>query len=170
MNNRSTRRAPDKAVRWLPTEPFAHFEDIHRRMNQLMHQLATTGPAATHSVADSVAWWSPTVDVEETDDEFLVEVDLPGATTGDVVLEWNDRSLTVHGQIPAREHTGVLHQHTRHAGPLHHTIDLPRPVLGGKITASLTRGVLTIHAPKAQPGPGHRIHIVDPDAPRGRQP
>jgi HSP20 family protein len=148
-------------VRWLPTEPFAHFDDIHRRMNQLMHKLTTTpvGP-----------WWTPAVDIEETDEEFVVEVDVPGATIGDVVLEWNDRSLTVRGQIPAREHPGVLRQHTRHTGPLHHTIGLPGPVLGDKITASLTHGVLTIHAAKAHPGPAHCVHIDDPDASSGGQP
>ena len=147
------------AVRWLPTEPFAQFEDIHRRMN---HPIATAPTPG--------AWWTPAVDVEETDDEFVIEIDLPGATARDVVLEWNDRSLTIRGQLPAHEHTGVLRQHTRHTGPLHYTIGLPGPVLGDKITASLTHGVLTIHAAKAHPGPAHRIHIVDPDAPNGRQP
>ncbi|MGW6196882.1 Hsp20/alpha crystallin family protein [Kribbella sp. NPDC055110] len=150
------RPVPTKAVRWLPTDPFAHFEDIHRRMNQLKRQL-TIAPVGTA--------WTPAVDIEETDDEYLVEVDLPGAGTDDVVLERNDRSLTVHGQIPDREHPGMLRQHTRHTGPLHHTIGLPGPVLGDKITASLTHGLLTIHAPKAHPGPAHRIHITDPAPP-----
>ena len=149
------------AVRWLPTEPFAHFEDIHRRMNQLMHILTT---------APSGVWWTPAVDIEETDDEFVIEVDLPGATAHDVVLQWNDRSLTLHGQLPACEHNGVLRQHTRHTGQVHHTITLPGPVLGDKVSASLIHGVLAVHAPKAHPGPAHRIHIVDPDAPSGLQP
>ncbi|GAA0938354.1 hypothetical protein GCM10009554_27290 [Kribbella koreensis] len=154
-HNAAQRPASTKTVRWLPTDPFAHFEDIHRRMNQLMQQL-TTNPAPTD--------WKPAVDIEETDDEYLIEVDLPGACTDDVVLERNDHSLTVHGQIPARNHTGVLRQRTRHTGPLHHTIRLPGPVLGEKITARLTHGLLAIHAPKADPGPAHRVHIVDPDA------
>jgi HSP20 family protein len=159
-----TDRVPQRpaAVRWLPTEPFAHFEDIHRRMNQLMHKL-TTSPTPG-------AWWTPAIDVEETDDEFVIEIDLPGATARDVALEWNDRSLTIRGQLPAREHTGMLRQHTRRTGQLHHTIGLPGPVLSDKITASLTHGVLTIHAAKANPGPAHRIYIVDPDASNGRQP
>jgi HSP20 family protein len=144
------------AVRWLPTEPFAHFEDIHRRMNQLMHRLATSPVPGT--------WWTPAVDIEETDNECVIDIDLPGATARDVVLEWaNDRSLTVRGRIPGREHNGVLHRHTRPTGPLHHTIDLACPVLRDMTTATLTHGVLTIHAAKAHPGPAHRIHIVDPD-------
>ncbi|MDX6237984.1 MAG: hypothetical protein QOG10_2799 [Kribbellaceae bacterium] len=161
MTNRVTQRPA--AVRWLPTEPFAHFDDIHRRMNQLMHKHATTPTPG--------AWWTPAVDIEETDDECVIEIDLPGATAHDVILECNDdRSLTVHGRIPAREHTGVLRRHTRHTGPLHHTIGLPCLVLGDKITASLTHGVLTIHAAKAHPGPAQRIHIVNPDMPSGAQP
>ena len=149
------------AVRWLPTEPFAHFEDIHRRMNRLVHQLATAPtPGAS---------WTPAVDVEETDDEFVIEIDLLGATAPDVVLEWTDRPRRSR-PTPQREHTGVLRQHTRHTGVLHHAIGLTGPVLGDKITASLTHGVLTIHAAKAHPGPARRVHIVDPDALYGRQP
>jgi HSP20 family protein len=64
----------------------------------------------------------------------------------------------------------VLRQHTRHTGQVHHTITLPGPVLGDKVSASLTHGVLTIHAPKAHPSPAHRIHIVDPDAPSRLRP
>jgi HSP20 family protein len=158
MTNKAAQRAA--AVRWLPTEPFAHFEDIHRRMNQLMHNL-TTEPTPGTCLA-------PAVDVEETDDEFVVDVDLPGVATSDLVLEWNGRSLTVHGQIHDREHTGELRQRTRHTGPLHHAITLPGPVHGDKITARLTNGLLTIHAPKAHPGPAHRIQIIHPDAPGGQ--
>jgi HSP20 family protein len=150
------------AVRWLPTEPFAHFDDIHRRMNQLMRQ--HPGAAARQG------WWVPAVDVEETDVEFVIEIELPGATAHDVVVEWNDRLLTVRGQIPARERVGVLCQHARRTGMIHHTIALPGPVLGNRLTASMTAGVLTIRAPKAHPGPPHRILIVDPDAPPGQKP
>ncbi|GAA1658020.1 hypothetical protein GCM10009744_59010 [Kribbella alba] len=160
MTDRATQRPV--AVRWLPTDPFAHLDDIHRRMNQLMHHL-TTNPT-------TAAWTAPAVDIEETDEEFVIDIDLPGATERDVYLEWNHRALTVHGQLPSREHTGVLHQRARHPGPLHHTIDLPAPVLGDKVTATLTHGVLTIHAPKTVPGAAHRIHIIDPDAPNGRLP
>ncbi|TCC55299.1 Hsp20 family protein [Kribbella pittospori] len=93
----------------------------------------------------------PGVDVEETADEL--EVDLPGAAAPGVIMEWNDRHLIVHGRIPARTHTGPLRRHTRRTGPIHHTIELPAPVQGDKITATLTNGVLTIHAPKAHPRP-----------------
>ncbi|MET9314567.1 Hsp20/alpha crystallin family protein [Kribbella sp. NPDC003505] len=156
MIDRVARR--QDAVRWLPTEPFAHLDDIHRRMNQLMHRLSMSSSPATG--------WTPAVDIEETDDECVIDIDLPGATAGDVVLEWaNDRSLTVRGRIPDREHHGVLHRRTRPTGSVHHVIDLPCPVLGDRTTATLTHGVLTVHAAKAHPGPAHRIHIVDLDDP-----
>lgn len=158
MTDRSVRQPP--AVRWLPTEPFAHFDDIHRRMNQLMRQHPSTSTRQ--------GWWVPAVDVEETDDEFVIEIELPGATAHDVVVEWNDGFLTVRGQIPTREHVGVLRQHARHTGMIHHTVAVPGPVLGYKLTASLTAGVLTIHAPKPHPGPPHRILVVDPDASPGQ--
>ncbi|WP_433159433.1 Hsp20/alpha crystallin family protein [Kribbella sp. CA-247076] len=145
------------AVRWLPTEPFAHLEDIHRRTSQLMHELARPHASGT--------WW-PAVDLEETDDECLVDIDLPGATTQDLVVEHDGRSLTVRGRIPDREHSGTMHRHARHPGPLHLTIDLPCSVQADGLTATLTNGVLTIRAPKSRPGPARRVQIVDLDGPR----
>ncbi|MEV0284799.1 MULTISPECIES: Hsp20/alpha crystallin family protein [unclassified Kribbella] len=142
------------AVQWLPAEPFAHLEDIHRRMNQFMHELAA---------CQTLTAWTPAVDLEETNDECVIEIDLPGATASDIVVEHTDRSLSVRGHIPDREHNGVIRQHLRHTGPLHHTIGLPCTVLGDRITATMANGVLTIRAAKARPGPATRIHIVDPD-------
>jgi HSP20 family protein len=149
-------------VRWLPSEPFAHLDDIYRRMNQLMHELAMTSTART--------WPAPAVDIEETDDECVIDIDLPGATIHDVLVKCTDRALTVSGHIPARELTGVLRRRSRRTGPLHHTVDLPCPVLSDHVTATLTNGVLTIRAAKAHPGPARRVHIVDPDASQEMQP
>ncbi|RZT16893.1 HSP20 family protein [Kribbella sp. VKM Ac-2569] len=138
--------------RWLPSEPFAHLEDIYRRMNQMMRNLADD--------VDLRSWRSP-VDIEETDDAYLVEIDLPGVPRDTLVLEWNDRQLTLHGEVKDRERIGILHQQARRTGPFDHTITLPGAVDGETIEATLTNGVLTIHAPKAQAAEGRRIDIKD---------
>jgi HSP20 family protein len=147
-------------VRWLPAEPFAHLDDIHHRTIRCLRHLTTAVPPGHHP--------APAVDVEETADEFVIELDLPGAAATEVIVQWNDRYLTVHGLIPARTHTGTLRQHARPTGPLHHTIALPGPVQGDQITATLVNGVLTIHAPKAHPCPA--VYIIDADASDGHLP
>lgn len=143
---------PGPPMRWLPSEPFAHLEDIYRRMNQMMRNLAED--------VDLHSWRSP-VDIEETDDAYLVEIDLPGVPRDTLTLEWNDRQLTLHGEVKDRERTGILHQQARRTGPFDHTITLPGAVDGDTIQATLTNGVLTVHAPKAQATKGRRIEITD---------
>ncbi|WP_460665871.1 Hsp20/alpha crystallin family protein [Kribbella swartbergensis] len=117
--------ANDQTVRWLPTDPLASFDDIYRRMDQLMRSFGTT--------FDRPRWSFP-VDIEETDDAYVVEIDLPGVARDDITLEWNDRDLTVHGEVKERERKGFLHQQTRRVGEFHHTITLP-----GEVTAPTSR-------------------------------
>ncbi len=138
--------------RWLQSEPFAHLEDLYRRMNQLLRNLADD--------VDLRPGRSP-VDVEETDDAYLVEIDLPGVPRDTLALEWNDRQLTLHGEVKDRERIGTVHQQARRTGPFDHTITLPGSVDGDTIEATLTNGVLTIHAPKTQAAKGRRIDIRD---------
>ncbi|MGH3461986.1 MAG: Hsp20/alpha crystallin family protein [Kribbellaceae bacterium] len=88
------------------------------------------------------------VDLEETEDAYILDVDLPGVTPADLVVEWGERHLLLHGQAKARVRTGELRRQTRAIGRFDHTIDLPGPIDGPGITATLTHGVLTVHAPK----------------------
>src|SRR5207253_2254568 len=47
--------------------------------------------------------WVPTLDVWETDDEFVFAFDLPGIPESDISIELDDGALTVSAK---REHTG----------------------------------------------------------------
>jgi HSP20 family protein len=88
------------------------------------------------------------VDLEETENAYIVEVDLPGVTPVDLVVEWGERHLLLHGEVKGRAHTGELHRQTRATGSFDHTVALPGPIDGTGITATLAHGVLTVHAPK----------------------
>jgi HSP20 family protein len=138
-------------TRWLPTDPFASFEDIYRRMDQLMHSFATD--------VDRTGWSAFPVDIEETDDSYVVEIDLPGVSPDDVTLEWSGRELTVHGEVKERERKGYLRQQTRRVGQFHHSVTLPGTIDGDRIKASLDDGVLMIRAPKTETAKSRRIEI-----------
>jgi HSP20 family protein len=152
---REDRDRSSQPVRWLPSEPFAHFDDIHRRMQQMMRSMAEDLSTLERR------GWSPPVDIEETDDAYLVEVDLPGVSRGDLKLEWNGRQLTLHGQVRERARTGFLHQQTRRLGQFHYTVLLPGEVDGERIDASLTDGLLTVRAPKPDNAKSRQIEITD---------
>lgn len=84
-----------RATPWSPWDPFASFDDIYQRMGQFVRTIRDD--------FDPGAWWSPPVDVEETDDTYVVEVDLPGVARDDLSIEWSGRELTLRGDIKERE-------------------------------------------------------------------
>lgn len=97
-------------------------------------------------------------DLEETDDEFILDVDLPGVDKDDVDIELEGRRLTVTAERKERERTGILRRRTRTVGTYRHEVVLPTDVGDGDIDASLTDGVLTVRLPKQETG--QRRHIA----------
>jgi HSP20 family protein len=83
-------------------------------------------------------------DVEETDDAYLVELDLPGVDKSDIEIQLAGRRLIVSGVRKERERKGVLRHRTRTVGQFRHEILLPGDVDSAQVSASLADGVLTV--------------------------
>jgi HSP20 family protein len=83
-------------------------------------------------------------DVEETDDAYLVELDLPGVDKSDIEIKLMGHRLIVSGVRKERERKGVLRHQTRAVGQFRHEILLPSDVDPAQVSASLADGVLTV--------------------------
>ena len=97
--------------------------------------------------------------MEETDDAYTVEIDLPGVAREDVDIQLDDRRLTVSGDVEEKERTGILHRRTRRVGRFHYSVTLPGDVDADKVSAQLHDGVLTVHVPKSAQAKPRRIAI-----------
>jgi HSP20 family protein len=140
-----------RPTRWLPIDPFESFEDIYQRMDQLVRSF--------DGMSDRTGWSPFPVDIEETDDAYIVEIDLPGVSRHDVTLEVDGRELTVYGEVKERDRKGFAHRQNRRTGRFHHTVTLPGEVDLERITASLDDGVLMVQAPKSRATKAHRVQI-----------
>ena len=109
-----------RPVRWLPPDPYDTFEDIYQRMDQLRRSFGST--------IDRTGWSPFPVDLEETDDAYVVEIDLPGVSRRDVTLEVNGRELTVYGEVKERERDGFLRRETRRTGRFHQSAGRARSI------------------------------------------
>jgi HSP20 family protein len=127
-------------------DPVQQIEDVYDRMDQLLQ--AFFGQQVPESLA-STRWAAP-ADIEETDDAFIVQLDLPGAKAGDLDVELRENHLRITGEVKERERTGVLRRQTRQVGRFEHIVALPGEVNPDKIAASLSDGVLTVHIAKAE--------------------
>jgi HSP20 family protein len=109
--------------------------------------------------APGQAGWTPPVDLLETTDAYVVIAELPGVERDDLTISLHDDGrLTLSGV--RRERGGEeYHRVERGHGTFSRTFHLPIPVDGGRISADLRDGVLTVTCPKAPDGGGRRIHI-----------
>lgn len=94
-----------------------------------------------------VTGFTPPVDVHETEDWYLVKVDLPGVKSEDVNVEVNDNVLSISGTRVAAE-TGEAQLVERPYGSFARTLTLPQGVDTDSIEAGYQDGVLELRIPK----------------------
>jgi HSP20 family protein len=133
--------------------PYRDMDDVHQHMDRVFQQLLD--PAA---LLDQAAWIPP-FDIEETEDAWLIEADLPGVKRDDVTVEMQGEELVVRGEIKERERKGIVRRRTRRIGEFEFRVRLPGDVEEAGIDANLSHGVLTVRIPKARAPQARRITV-----------
>jgi HSP20 family protein len=103
--------------------------------------------------------WSPMVDIEERDDAYVIEAELPGVKRQDVNIELVGNELAITGEIKERERKGAVRRRTRRTGRFEYRVTLPNQVDAEKIEAGLDQGVLTVRVPKSEREQRRKIEI-----------
>jgi HSP20 family protein len=137
-------------------QPFRELEEIQQQTAQLLDQMMGS--------PDVVRPWVPDVDIEETEDEWILEAELPGARAEDVQVEVNDGELRIHGSIVEKERAGILRRRTRRVGEFEYDVALPGLTGDVEPQARLHHGVLEVRVPKPQQPRPRQIQIRE-DAP-----
>jgi HSP20 family protein len=133
-------------------EPFREFDQLQAQMGELLESALAGAPGEG-------APWIPAVDIEETDDAWIVEAELPGVDKKDVDIQMNDSELVVRGEIKERERAGILRRRTRRVGEFEFRVNLPGQTDAEQIDAKLDGGVLAIRIPKPQETQPRHIEI-----------
>ena len=103
--------------------------------------------------------WSPPVDIEEQDDAYVLEAELPGVDKKDVKIEYSGNELTISGEIKERERKGIVRRKTRRTGGYLYRVVLPDEVDPDGIEAKLQDGVLVVRVPKAKKAERRKIEV-----------
>jgi HSP20 family protein len=125
---------------------------LNERMRRMLEQ--TFG-----GMLDEPAGWIPAVDIEELEDAYVVEAELPGVRREDVNIEVSGNELTISGEIKERERQGVIRRRTRRVGRFEFRVALPSEVNPEGVDAKLHDGVLTVRIPKAARAQRRRIEV-----------
>jgi HSP20 family protein len=135
--------------------PLRDLEQVSDRMRRMLED----NFGGWSSFLTEVVAWAPPVDIEETDDAYVVEAELPGVNRKDVNIELVGNELTIAGEIKEKERTGIVRRKTRRIGAFEFRVTLPDQVDGEHIDANLKDGVLTVRIPKAARAQRRRIEV-----------
>ncbi len=132
--------------------PMSELGQLNERMRRMLEQ--TFG-----GMLDEPAGWVPAVDIEELEDAYVVEAEVPGVKREDVNIEVSGNELTISGEIKVREREGIIRRRTRRVGEFEFRVVLPNEVNAEGIDAKLNDGVLTVRIPKAKSAQRRRIEV-----------
>ena len=95
--------------------------------------------------------WFPAVDLAETGQEYVFEVDLPGLVPEEVQFEVDNAAISISGKRVPRSQDGKWLRVERPSGAFIRQLPLP-PNTTGEIYGSFADGVLELRVPKARHG------------------
>jgi HSP20 family protein len=142
-------------------DPFEEFDALSRRMSNMMRSaFMMSAPMTQHLLQmmgqGIISDFSPAIDLQETENAYIVRGDLPGLEKDKINLTVQNGMLTIEGvrqtSSATEDESRGYYAQERSYGSYARTITLPGPVDDSRITADYKDGVLTITLPKAAGG------------------
>jgi HSP20 family protein len=131
-------------------QPFPEIQELQEQLGQLMEQVMSPQDGDV---------WVPNVDIEETEDAWIVEAEVPGVKRDDADVEVRDNEVVISGEIKERERKGVLRRRTRRVGRFEFRVTLPGQTDAERVEANLEDGVLTVRIPKPEETRPRRVEV-----------
>jgi HSP20 family protein len=138
------------------TLPGATLETLREEMNDLLNRF-WAGTAEPFGLAD----WSPPLDVSESEEAVIVNVEVPGIDPASLDISVAGDVLTIRGEKPSESDVPARHFHRieRRYGSFTRSLTLPAAVEPDRVEAKSHLGVLTIRLPKREADRARRITI-----------
>lgn len=129
------------------SRPGNRFACANGEFNRMFEEMFNGG-----SLIESQGTWAPRADVHETDDAFVVQLDVPGIDKNDVKVKFEDNTLVVTGErkYENKDDNKNYHHVERVYGSFTRTLKLPKDINAQKISANFKNGVLEITLPKSE--------------------
>lgn len=137
------------------------FDRMREEMDEAFRR--AMGPVTDNAVEAS---WTPTVDVEENEKALIVKADIPGVDPKDIDVSIQNGSLTIRGERKEEKEDKSKNYHRieRFTGSFYRMIPLPAGADENAVTASSSKGVLTIQIPKKPEAKTKKISIQAKDS------
>lgn len=127
------------------------------RYNNIESQYPTTFSSMldkffNDSIGQSVKQFTPAVDIAEENDQYDIQVSIPGMKKSDFNLEISDGRLTISGErkMEEKKEGKNFHSVETHYGSFSRSFYLPEDVEQGNISAKYEDGLLKVTLPKSE--------------------
>jgi HSP20 family protein len=125
---------------------------------QNVHAKDRTGTAQAETTRGGV-YFTPRVDIYETENELTLFAELPGVKPEDVDLRYENGELLLDGRVRPRTGTHNLLLQEYDEGDFYRVFTIHESIDSGKISAESKNGVLVVHLPKAEAVKPRQINV-----------
>jgi len=96
--------------------------------------------------------WSPSVDISEDENEYLIKMDIPGIEKKDIKVSFQDGRITITGEkeTETKEEKKDFLRKERYRGSFYRSFTLSDPIKDEDIRATFKDGVLKLVVPKTE--------------------
>jgi len=101
----------------------------------------------------------PRIDIWEGEDELVLQADMPGVNPDNIDIRFENRELSIRGQVCPRYDNVQLIYGEYKIGDFHRTFSIGEAIDAEKISAEMSGGVLTLHLPKSEKVKPRRIAV-----------
>jgi HSP20 family protein len=148
---RLMRRQQNPITPWTPIRdvwnPMREFEEMNTRMNRLFG----TWPGETEKETLATTDWIPSVNISETNKEYLIQIELPEVEKKDVHVKLENGLLTIEGQREQQHETKDAKYHRVECAYGHflRQFVVPDDAVSNGIKANFKDGMLKVTVPRS---------------------
>ena len=104
---------------------------------------------------------TPFIDIKETEDNLIINAEIPGIEPEDLEISVTEDILTIKGEMKSEisEDKGNYRRMERRYGTFSRTLQLPCKVKTQDVNARYKKGILHIALPKCKPEPPRQVKI-----------
>jgi len=134
--------------------PWTGFRELEDQLDRLFHGLPVQS-------GECRCAWSPSIDLGEREDAYVLRADLPGLSKEDIELTVEDDVVILKGHRKEEKDERVkgYHRIERSFGEFTRSFRIPAGIDAQKVEAKFDRGVLEVTLPKPETAKPKQIEV-----------
>jgi HSP20 family protein len=135
-------------------QPFKELSTIRQQMDRLFEDMLSVNDHDWLGLHNISGFWTPAVEIKETDRELILKAEIPGIDAKDLEVEVGEDRVTIVGEHQEEKSTEDKEKNYFHSelhyGKFQRVIPLPVVIKTDAIKSDFKHGILTLTLPKVE--------------------